>query len=225
MFEVALLDLDNTLIHNPDRQFAMAFMQCMDAYFQQELQINGVSSAFRKGIQQASTQVNQKTITDVMVTMIAEETTIAPNQIRKVYENFYINAYASLQSHTSSVASAIPLIELLLSHNIAIVIATNPLYPEIAIKQRIEWAGLDKFIDSFKLITNSDILHVSKPNPAYYTDILHRLDLKSEQCIMVGDSLRNDIEPAEIVGIETYIIPTPDALTQFYEHVQQLLQK
>ncbi len=225
MFEVALLDLDNTLIQNPDRQFALAFMKCIDEHFQKSLRISGVSSAFRKGIQKISSQVNTKTITHVMIDTISTEVQIESSIIGDVYLEFYKTSFASLESNISSNPTAKPLLDYLLLQNKRIVIATNPLYPRTAIESRLHWGGLEEYIDKFILITNSDNMHVSKPNSAYYTEILQTINVHPSECIMVGDSIRNDIEPAQNQEIDTYLISTQSTLSTFFEHVQQKLTK
>ena len=47
-----------------------------------------------------------------------------------------------------------------------LVVATNPLFPITAIKNRIEWAGLDH--NDFSFITSFEDMHYCKPQIDYY---------------------------------------------------------
>jgi len=222
MYESVLLDLDNTLLINPDRTFAAAFMRAIDEHFQKVVKVNTVSQAFRKGIGQHKSHVSSQNNTHIMIDIIAEDSSLSRDVVRKVYKDFYTSSYPKLKSITSVVSTARPLVEHLINTNIPIVVATNPIYPEEAINQRLQWAGLGEFINEFSFITTSDNMVTAKPNTAYYSKILSMLNITNpERCIMVGDSLTNDIEPATKVGLQTHYIKNPSDLALFYEHVQQ----
>jgi hypothetical protein len=87
-----------------------------------------------------------------------------------------------------------------------IVIATNPIYPETSVKQRMDWAGLSLEDGLYTLVTSADSMHFAKPDAAYYAEILGRIGLEPDEAIMVGDNLRNDIVPAQSLGLHTYNI-------------------
>lgn len=52
----------------------------------------------------------------------------------------------------------------------------------------------------FKGIIESAVVGVRKPNPTLFRLGVDALELKSEEVLVVGDSLRKDIEPAESLG-------------------------
>jgi FMN phosphatase YigB (HAD superfamily) len=87
-----------------------------------------------------------------------------------------------------------------------VVIATNPIFPETAIRQRMEWAGISDF--PFKLITSYEVMHSAKPNSSYYMEILEHIGRSPDECIMVGDDWGNDIVPATKVGLQVFWVNT-----------------
>lgn len=95
----------------------------------------------------------------------------------------------------------------LLADKFDLVIATNPLFPEEAMITRLEWAGLKKFWDGgqIKLITDAEHFHTAKPRPEYYLEILKKLNLKSENCLMIGNDFFND-GAASLLDISFYHI-------------------
>jgi len=81
-------------------------------------------------------------------------------------------------------------------------VATNPVFPEVAIRQRIEWAGLGDV--PFDWITTMENMRFTKPWPEYYLEVAERLQVPPEACGMIGNDWKQDIEPAEQVGMRTF---------------------
>ena len=56
---------------------------------------------------------------------------------------------------------------------------------------------------------DSTVVGVSKPAPEIFRFATGALDVAAEQCLMVGDSLANDIAPARALGLRTaWLVPT-----------------
>jgi len=65
----------------------------------------------------------------------------------------------------------------------------------------------------FQYLFTSRELGFKKPDPAFYREILRRMNLQPEQCIAVGNSYEKDILPAKTVGINTVWLSThPDSI-------------
>lgn len=84
-----------------------------------------------------------------------------------------------------------------------IVLATNPVWPQEIIEMRVKWAGIDPGI--FKSITHAKRMNASKPEPLYYEQILSQEGLKPEECILIGNDMKNDLSAVK-VGIPVYIV-------------------
>lgn len=85
-----------------------------------------------------------------------------------------------------------------------LVLATNPIFPRIATEKRAGWAGLAP--SDFEFITTYEDWGHCKPNTDYYRDILARLNLSPEDCIMVGNDALEDMV-AGTIGLDTFLIP------------------
>ena len=83
------------------------------------------------------------------------------------------------------------------------VLATNPIFPMVATRQRIDWAGLKK--EDFELCTTYENIGFSKPNPAYYTEIAKRLAVAPEECLVVGNDVTEDMVAARI-GMKVFLL-------------------
>ncbi len=194
MIKAVLLDLDNTLILNPDRPFADAFRQLLaDRYAESDALIHVLRSLSQP---RDPTQTNSAYI----VQQIAEKTGCSTAEVRAAYDQFYTEQFGQLRHMVKPIPHAAIWPTALKANGYAVVLATNPIYPESAIRQRLEWGGLDT---GYTLITHADNMHFSKPNPAYYAEILARIGTEPDETIMVGDSQRNDLDPAATLGLHT----------------------
>lgn len=94
-------------------------------------------------------------------------------------------------------------IEALKGNGYRLVVATNPIFPEIAVNARLLWAGLDSA--DFEFCTTYENSNYCKPNPKYYQSILDHIGLKPEECLMVGNDISDDMSAGSI-GIDTFLI-------------------
>ena len=82
-------------------------------------------------------------------------------------------------------------------------LATNPLFPEAAVRSRIKWAGLR--MEDFELYTSYENINYSKPNLDYYREILNRIDVDPSECLMVGNNVDEDMIANEL-GINVFLL-------------------
>ena len=135
----------------------------------------------------------------------------AEERLWPVIDEFYATEFRKLRSLTQPIREARSLVEWAMSHGLQVVIATNPVFPRVAIEERLEWAGIPASEFEYALVTSYEVMHSVKPNPAYYREIVHRLARQPEECLMVGDDWERDILPAASVGIPVYWIAEPDS--------------
>ena len=85
-----------------------------------------------------------------------------------------------------------------------VVLATNPLFPEVAVRSRLKWAGVS--YDSFDLVTDYANSTTCKPNPAYFLEITGKLGVDPCKCLMIGNNVQEDIEAARAAGLDTFLL-------------------
>jgi putative hydrolase of the HAD superfamily len=71
---------------------------------------------------------------------------------------------------------------------------------EVEIKTAFNRVGLDKYITGYFCKSN---IGIEKGTTAFLSCILAKLGKQPNQVTMVGDSLKKDIEPAQLLGINT----------------------
>ena len=84
-----------------------------------------------------------------------------------------------------------------------VALATNPLFPSFATESRIRWAGLEP--EDFEFFTSYENSRTCKPNPDYYRELLVRMNLRAEQCLMVGNDAEEDMI-AETLGMGVFLL-------------------
>jgi putative hydrolase of the HAD superfamily len=55
----------------------------------------------------------------------------------------------------------------------------------------------------FDVMIDSEVVKIRKPNPEIFSLAVKELNLKPNECIVIGDSYDNDIEPAKLIGCRT----------------------
>ncbi|MBR5288063.1 MAG: HAD family hydrolase [Clostridia bacterium] len=124
-------------------------------------------------------------------------------QDKPVFDAFYLNEFNQAQAACGFAPEAAPLVRALKASGYRLVLATNPLFPAQATKNRIRWAGLEA--GDFELYTTYENSRFCKPNPAYYQEILDKLGLAAQECLMVGNDADEDMI-AEKLGMRVFLL-------------------
>jgi FMN phosphatase YigB (HAD superfamily) len=200
-----LLDLDDTLIRNDINQFLPAYLkmlsQHLDSIHPGDQMVRELLIATRGMI---TNQDAASTLEEVFDRAFYPALGTTKASLQNVLENFYANVYPGLAPLTRKQPAASALVDAAYQRGYQVAVATNPLFPATAIEQRLDWAGLPVEQYDYALVTNYSNMHFSKPNPAYYAEILAQLGWPSDPVVMVGNSLEDDILPASSLGIATY---------------------
>ncbi len=204
-----LLDLDDTLLHNDMETFVPAYLQALSGFMAQ----HSLPAHFTQALLNATQGMFQntspnRTLKETFDQAFYPALNLGERALRPYIEAFYRESFPSLRALTRPRAGATALIQHAHRKGWRIVIATNPIFPRIAIQERLVWAGIAP--DSYPL-TSYEEYHFTKPNPAYYAEILGRLGWPNAPLLMVGNDPDLDIRPAAQAGLPTwYVTDTPE---------------
>jgi FMN phosphatase YigB (HAD superfamily) len=210
--KAVLLDLDDTLLSFPASggAFVKAYLGQITALLQ--AQIPDIQEVLIKAVRKIATNTDPlQRNADIYWEMLAKAAGDAEgvSALRQTFDHFYRETYPQLQALSRPSETAAALITGLGERGYAVVIATNPLYPQTAIEQRLAWAGIDPHDPAIWFVTHAENMHFAKPQPHYYEEIMTHIGFEPYEAIMVGDSWKNDIAPAARTGMHTYWIPNP----------------
>ena len=122
---------------------------------------------------------------------------------KKLFDEFYSGEFQQAKQFCGFSPKADEAVRLLKQAGYRVALATNPLFPAVATLSRIGWAGLKA--EDFELITTYENINWCKPNPDYYREVLRRMDLAPEDCLMVGNDVDEDMV-AEKLGMKVFLL-------------------
>ena len=108
-----------------------------------------------------------------------------------VFDNYYQNDYNRLQYKLVKKSGyAKKIVDYLNQKGYTLILATQPVFPKVATINRMKWADLEE--SDFVYISTYENSYYSKPSKEYYLEILNKLNIKPEECIMVGNDIYDD---------------------------------
>lgn len=211
-----LFDLDDTLLGNNMERFVPRYFQLLYNSMQDTPGGLAVIGQLWAATEHAMRTADPaRTVQDVLWQALEELSGVRSDVAAPWFDAFYVEQFPLLYAATQPRLIARPLIERCLARGWQVVIATNPVFPRRAVEERLRWAGVPVTELPYALVTTYEIMHATKPHPAYYREILQRIGQEAAACLMVGDDWENDIAPAQALGLATYWTPPggcpPDA--------------
>jgi FMN phosphatase YigB (HAD superfamily) len=202
-----LLDLDDTLLNNDIDTFLPAYLKALSKHlaplFPGDVLIRELLAATRLMVENRDPAF---TLEEVFSRAFYPALGTTQAALKDEIDTFYSQVFPTLQTLTAVKPEAVRLVEEALARGYQVVIATNPLFPRVAIEHRLAWAGLPVHKYPFALITSFEKFHFTKPHPTYYAEILAQLGWPDQPGLMVGNSLSDDIKPAAVLGLPTFWI-------------------
>ena len=204
MIKYVLFDLDGTLLPMNQNKFLSAYFKGMAShvgglgYSPREI-TQAIWDGSREMMKNDGSRTNEEIFWEAFVKICGES--VLAN--KPLFDSFYANGFDSIRAVTNPNAHINDVIKELKSLGFTLAIATNPMFPEIATRKRIAWAGLDRCDFEF-YTTYEDNVHC-KPNLDYYRDVMARLGASADECVMVGNDVSEDMI-AEELGMRVFLI-------------------
>lgn len=180
-----LLDLDGTLLELSFREFTehyyRALLNKVQTVYDPAIFLIALDSGIRAMLHNNGSATNEE------IFFIAFEKVAGKvdDEIKKLFEDFYLNDFKSLSIFGKPRDGAKEFVRTLKNDGKKIVVATNPVFPERAVHERLRWAGLNP--KDFDLITTFEFMKACKPSPLYFKQILEIIDIEPYDAIMIGD--------------------------------------
>ncbi len=213
MIRSLLLDLDDTLLGNELDAFMSRYFRLISDYARPVFDETTFLPMLIQATQAMIGNTNSELTNDLVFWSAFEQLTGGKRaELEPFFRRFYETEFLDLEASTVLRPAAATLVRAAIEQGLSVVVATNPLFPRIAIEHRLEWAGLPVSDFDFALVTTYENMHAAKPQPAYYREILNVVGAEAGQALMVGDDWRNDIAPASEAGLHTYWIAPNDAI-------------
>ena len=205
MITTVLFDLDGTLLPMEldsflETYFALLIKKLSAHGYDPVKAENGMWESLMTMIANDGSRTNEEVFWDRFCQELGE----GVRNDKAVFQDFYQNEFHGAKAACGYDPKAAETVAAVKARGLRVVLATSPLYPSIATENRIRWAGFQP--EDFELYTTYENYHYCKPNPAYYQEVLDRLGLKADQCLMVGNDAIEDVAATE-VGIKVFLLP------------------
>ena len=204
MIKTVLFDLDGTLLPMDQDTFTNYYFKELvkkmapHGYNPDEL-IKGIWKGTGAMVRNDGTKTNAEAFWDVFVKIFGED----KRKDEPIFNDFYeheLNIAKNVCGFNEASAEVISTIK---GKGLDVILASNPLFPLVAQKNRMNWAGLN--IDDFSYITSYENSHYCKPSKEYYTEIAELLGLNPAECLMVGNNATEDMVARE-AGMEVFLL-------------------
>lgn len=204
MFRTLLFDLDGTLLDLDIDEFLPVYFRALTARFAHLMEpkefVAKLMASTAAMIQNKDPQVTNE---EAFMADFIPRIGLPPEELFPILNDFYANDFGNLHEHARRKPLAAEIIRCALDKGLEVVIATNPVFPHLAINHRLCWAGVQEF--PYQLVTTYEIMHFCKPYPEYYEEILTRLGRDPEECLMIGNDVQEDLTAREI-GVKTFLV-------------------
>ena len=218
MITTILFDLDGTLLPMDLEALIHAYLRGLTAKaakhgYDPESTPGAIWAGTKAMVKNDGSARNEDVFWNTFSTLMGRDT----RQDIAVFDEYYRDEYQQLRSICGFDPRAAEAIRQIKAMGYRVALATNPLFPAIATHSRTRWAGLDP--EDFDLITTYENSRHSKPNPAYYQDVMEALGVKPEECVMVGNDVDEDMV-AQKLGIRVFLL-TDCLINKSGSHIAQ----
>ncbi len=112
------------------------------------------------------------------------------NNLKDFFEDFYNNDFNECAKVVNTQPYSNLIIKELKEKNYNVIVATNPVFPKICTDKRLKWAGVD--INDLLYVSTYENSSYTKPKKEYFMEILNKLNLRSDETIMIGNDMEDD---------------------------------
>ena len=119
------------------------------------------------------------------------------------FDAFYATGFEEVREECGFTPRAAEAVRAMREMGFGVALATSPVFPAVATRSRVEWAGLSE--EDFDLITTFENSRFAKPSVAYYRAVAEALGVKPEECLMVGNDISDDM-PAARIGMRVFLL-------------------
>lgn len=199
-----LFDLDGTLLPMDQDTFIKAYFgglaqKMIPHGYDGKKLIDAIWEGTKAMITNTGEKINEEAFWEVCVKLLGE----GIREDQRYFDEFYANDFCKVKLSCGYDPRAAEVVRDIKARGFRVALATNPFFPSTATEQRIAWTGLSP--DDFEIYTTYENSHFCKPNPDYYREVMAKLGVKADECLMVGNDVDEDMM-AEKLGMKVFLL-------------------
>lgn len=199
-----LFDLDGTLLPMDQDEFVKGYFGLLAAKlaprgYEAKRLIDGIWAGTAAMVKNDGSRVNEEVFWRKFAQLLGENTLAD----KPLFDEFYAKDFQAAKRFCPVNPQAAEAVRAVKAAGCRVVLATNPIFPAVATESRVRWVGLEP--SDFELYTTYENSHWCKPNLNYYREILDKLGLRPDECLMVGNDVAEDMAAREL-GMEVFLL-------------------
>ena len=202
--KVVLFDLDGTLLPMDQEDFVKAYFGLLSRKmanygFDPKELVSSIWQGTKAMMRNDGTATNEEVFWRVLTDIYGDRILKA----QSYFEDFYHNESMGVKDICGCNPMSKEAVCRIKNKGLRVALATQPIFPQIATRNRIKWAGLEE--SDFELVTQYENIGFSKPSLDYYKEICNRLGVTPAECLMVGNDVDDDMV-ASSLGMKTFLL-------------------
>ncbi len=204
MLDTILFDLDGTLAPFAQDAFIQAYFKALVSRVEpMGYKPDVMVDALWQGVSAMIGNDGGRTNRQIFWESFTQKLGIQAMALENILNDFYAREFDSVRTVLGETVDRGPLLRGLREKGYGLVLATNPIFPAVAVETRLGWVGLRP--EDFDYVTTYENSRRSKPNPDYYRDILAHIGRRGERCLMAGNNPVDDMAALQ-AGISVYLV-------------------
>lgn len=204
--DTLLFDLDGTLVDQVQPLSALQFTALVIRRFAGLTDPLTTYRAGKAAVHALQHHRSDQTNFEAMVAAFCRHAPVAPEAVRERVMALAADDFKAMAWRFRPIPGAREALLLGRELGFKLVLATNPTVPFPMTVHRLNWAGLADI--DWALVTQPQTMTRTKPDVDYYHELLAKLNLGPERCLMIGNDFRKDL-PAMDAGIRTFLLDRP----------------
>lgn len=202
--KAVLFDLDGTLLPMDQDVFVKYYFKSMATKlaplgYEPKKLMDAIWAGTGAMVKNDGSRLNEAVFWDVFAGVFGPESL----KDKPIVDSFYENEFIAAKEACAFQPLARDAVDLVKASGRQAVLATNPIFPAVGTRRRVNWAGLAP--EDFLHITTYENSGTCKPNLQYYRDVLAHIGCAPEECLMVGNDVGEDMV-ARALGMEVFLI-------------------
>ena len=203
MLKAVLFDLDNTLIRFDEREFFEAYIPRISTVFSDLMPPETLITKLLLSTQMLMNNNGQMPNAKYFMSSFCQGHEGYKEEIWNRLIKFYETEFDEFRPLVSVIPGVREIFMKLKELGVKLVIASNPIWPQVVQMKRLSWAGLGDW--NFELVTSIENMYYCKPNIEYYLEVCKKINEKPGGCLMVGNDPVNDLIVAKI-SMKTFLV-------------------
>lgn len=199
-----MFDLDGTLLALDFDEFTRAYIACIGQKlgtlgYDVTRCIKALWAGTEAMVKNDGSRTNRQAFWDAFCAVAKVNQMVLEPQL----ETFYRQEFQGIRSVLRTQRDCRGFIDDLKRKGYTLSLATNPVFPLVAVEQRLSWIGLT--VKDFAVVSSYEHYKYCKPNLGYYQQVLSSAGFAPEESCMIGNNIHDDM-PARDLGMPVYLV-------------------